>query len=170
MEKDQQTRKDANVALGFEFEPARLTTEIKTEPDLIEWKKEYSLGIKTIDDQHKMLFRMFTSIKKSIRSESTWATIHFSILELKELVLIHFAVEDALMELFGYPKISEHQRTHQSFLSRLDNILNISMRKTANKEMLMLLEEWQTKHILGDDRDYVEFILSGASIVRSKND
>jgi hemerythrin-like metal-binding protein len=170
MEKDQQALRVANVALGFEIEPVRLAAEMKTVHDPIKWKKDYSLGIKTIDDQHKMLISSFNSIKRAIHSELPWSTIHFSILELKELVFIHFAVENALMELFGYPKITEHQRTHQNFLNKLDHILNISTRKTANKEMLMLLEEWQTKHVLEQDRDYAEFILAGAPIVRSKND
>ncbi len=169
MKNEQQALKVANDALIFESEPTGLPPEKKTVTHPMEWKNEYSVGIKTIDDQHKMLLHCFANIQNSIFAEQAWSTIHYSIIELKELALIHFAVEDALMELFGYPKIAAHQRTHQNFLYKLDDILNISTRKSANKEMLKLLEEWQKKHILGDDRDYADFILSGATVVRSNN-
>jgi hemerythrin-like metal-binding protein len=135
----------------------------------MKWKNEYSLGIKTIDEQHEMLIRSFANIEKSIHSDMAWSTIHYGILELKELALIHFSVEEALMELFGYPESNEHQRTHVIFLSRLDEILTTSIRKSANKKMLTLLEEWLTMHILLSDKDYAIFILSSASAVRSKN-
>jgi hemerythrin-like metal-binding protein len=166
MEKDEEVLKIAKSTAVFELEPMSQSTEQKTLPDPIEWKNQYSLGIKTIDKQHQMIMRSFANIENSIHAELAWSTIHYSILELKELALRHFAVEEALMELFGYPKITEHQITHEAFLNRLEEILNISIRKSANKELLSLLEEWKTKHILGADRDYAKYILSGASVVR----
>ena len=167
MEIDQQPLKVTKKASVSEFKPASLLPEKKTVSHPTEWKNEYSVGIKTVDKQHQLIMSSFANIVNSIHSELAWSAIHYSILELKELALRHFAVEDALMELFGYPKITEHQTNHENFMNRLEEILNISIRKSANKELLALLEEWKSKHILGADMDYAKFILSGASVIRS---
>ena len=71
------------------------------------------------------------------------------------------------MEIFHYPETAEHRITHDNFLIKLDEILNISTGKSANKEILIFLKEWLTKHVVGADKGYAKFILSGASVVRS---
>ena len=85
------------------------------------------------------------------------------------MALIHFAVEEALMRLFDYPESDKHNAIHEHFLTRLEDILNRSIHKSADSEMLMFLQEWLTNHILGSDRDYARHILSGAALVRADN-
>jgi hypothetical protein len=103
MEIDRQALKVAKEASLSEFKPSSLTPEKNTITAPTEKKNEYSLGIKPIDKQHQMIMFSFANIENSIHSKLDWSTIHYSILELKELSLRHFAVVDALMELFGYP-------------------------------------------------------------------
>lgn len=133
----------------------------------MEWKSDYSLGIQEIDDQHRMLLRSFSTIKEAIQLEQGWSSTHCSIMELKELALMHFTLEESLMRLFGYPETEEHRSTHKHFLVTLDDILNMSIRKSADSKMLALLQDWLTEHILGTDKDYARHILSGAAIVRT---
>jgi len=133
----------------------------------MEWKNEYSLGIKEIDDQHKMLLCSFSILKEAIETEQAWSATHYRIVELRDLAIVHFTVEEAMMRLFGYTATEEHRTTHEHFLIRLDDILNMSIRSSADEEMLKLLKEWLTMHILGSDKDYARHILSGASVVRT---
>ncbi|MEI7843918.1 MAG: bacteriohemerythrin [Gallionellaceae bacterium] len=134
----------------------------------MEWKNEYSLGIQEIDDQHKALLRSFNKIKEAIRTEQAWSGTHFSILELREHALSHFAVEEAMMRLFGYPETEAHRESHKLFLAKLEDISNSSIRKSASTKMLASLQEWLTNHIVESDKDYAQFILAGATVVRSK--
>lgn len=133
----------------------------------MEWKNEYSLGIQEIDDQHKMLLHSFSVIENAIRLKQGWSSTHYSIVELKELALMHFAFEEAMMRLFGYPEAKEHRITHKNFLDTLDAMVNKSIRNSADTKMLAFLKEWLTKHINGSDKDYARHILSGASVVRA---
>ncbi len=80
---------------------------------------------------------------------------------------MHFAFEEALMRLFGYPEAEEHRRAHDYFFVRLEGIANSALRNAAETEMLEFLREWLTTHILGSDQGYARHILSGASIVRA---
>jgi hemerythrin len=133
----------------------------------LEWKEEYSLGIQEIDDQHQALLHSFTEIEQAINSRQKWSNTHYSIVALKEFALMHFAFEEALMRLFGYPETDDHRSTHVRFLATIEDILNSSIRRSADQEMLALLHEWLTKHILGSDKQYARYILAGASVVRS---
>jgi len=133
----------------------------------MEWKSEYSLGIKEIDAQHKKLLGSFTAIENAINLKQGWSGTHYCIIELKELALMHFAFEEAIMRLFGYSETEEHSINHRNFMRRLEDIVNKSIRHSADAEMLVFLKKWLTEHINGSDKDYARFILSGASVVRA---
>ena len=133
----------------------------------MDWQDEFLLGIKEIDEQHKMLMHSFSILKEAIAAGHAWSDTHYKIVELKELAIVHFTVEEALMRLFGYPSTEDHRSIHERFLITLDDILNMSIRSAADEEMLKLIREWLTHHILVTDRDYVRHILSGASVVRA---
>jgi len=133
----------------------------------MEWKNEYSLGIQEIDDQHKMLLHSFSVIENAIHLKQGWSSTHYSIIALKELALMHFAFEEALMRLFGYPATQEHQLAHRHFLDTLDVMVNKSIRNLEDTNLLAFLKEWVTKHINGSDKDYARHIFSGASVVRT---
>ncbi|HUW00050.1 MAG TPA: bacteriohemerythrin [Gallionella sp.] len=132
----------------------------------MEWKDEYSLGLLEIDNQHRLLLRSFTVIEESIKLDQGWSNTHYAIIELIELVRMHFSFEEALMRIFAYPGIEEHQKEHQGFFDHLKRIEHHSLKKSAEKGMVQFLRDWLTKHILGTDRDYAKHIFSGAQVVR----
>lgn len=134
----------------------------------MEWKDEYSLGILEIDNQHRLLLRSFSVIEESIRLDQGWSNTHYAIIELIQLVRMHFSFEEALMRMFAYPGIEEHQKEHQGFFDHLERIERHSLKKSAEKGMVQFLRDWLTTHILGTDRGYANHIFSGAQVVRFK--
>jgi hemerythrin len=133
----------------------------------MEWKDEYSLGILEIDNQHKLLLRSFTVIEESIKLNHGWSITHYAIIELLQLVRMHFSFEEALMHMFAYPGSKKHQKEHQRFFDHLEKIERQSLKKSAEVQMVQFLEDWLTTHILGTDRGYANHIFSGAQVVRS---
>jgi len=133
----------------------------------MEWKDEYSLGILEIDNQHKQLMSSFSAIEESINLDLGWSNTHYAIVELIKVAHLHFAFEEALMRMFGYPGSDAHQKEHQSFFDDLENIERIALKEAARIEIVEFMQNWLASHILVNDRGYANHIFSGAQLVRS---
>lgn len=133
----------------------------------MEWKYEHSIGIQEIDDQHKQLIEIISSIERAIKHERGWREIVYGIVDLKIFARRHFEIEEALMRMYGYGEAAKHTEEHQYFFTRLAEIESKSIYDLAERELLKFLRDWLKDHILGEDRGYAEYILSGASIVRT---
>ncbi|HMC13097.1 MAG TPA: bacteriohemerythrin [Gallionellaceae bacterium] len=134
---------------------------------MMEWKDEYSVGILEVDNQHKLLLRSFSVIEESLKLNQGWSSTHYAIDELIQLAHMHFSFEEALMRMYGYPGLEVHQREHQHFFAKLDDIERLSLEKHVEMEMVQFLKGWVTSHILGSDQGYTKHIFSGAQLVRS---
>jgi hemerythrin len=133
----------------------------------MEWKEEYSLGILEIDNQHKLLMSGFSAIEESISLDLGWSNTHYAIVELIKVAHMHFTFEEALMRMFGYPGSDAHQKEHQSFFDKLENIERLALKETAKIEIVDFMQSWLASHILVNDRGYANHIFSGAQLVRS---
>ncbi|MGC2048769.1 MAG: bacteriohemerythrin [Gallionella sp.] len=133
----------------------------------MEWKDEYSLGILEIDNQHKLLMNAFSGIEESITLDLGWSNTHYAIVDLIKIAHMHFAFEEALMRMFGYPGSDAHQKEHRSFFDKLENIERLALKETAKIEIVEFMQNWLASHILVNDRGYAKHIFSGAQLVRS---
>lgn len=134
----------------------------------MEWKDSYSLGIAEIDSQHKGLLRKFTAIENAITSKKGWSVVHYAVVELRKQASAHFQFEEALMRLFGFPQpeLIAHNKEHEFFFVKLDEIERHSLKDSAEQDMINFLRSWLTNHISGTDRAYAGYILAGAQVVR----
>jgi len=133
----------------------------------MEWKDEYSLGILEIDNQHKLLMNGFSVIEESISLDLGWSNTHYAIVELIKVAHMHFTFEEALMRMFGYPGSDVHQKEHQFFFEKLENIERLALKEVARIEIVDFMQDWLSTHILVKGRDYANHIFSGAQLVRS---
>jgi len=134
----------------------------------MQWRPEYALGIKEIDNQHKHLLRCFTRIEDSITSKQPWSATHFTISDLRDAAQAHFRFEESMMRLFGYSDTAEHARLHQKMEMQLRLIETSSVTAPAHEVLVIrFLRDWLTDHICKSDNDYARFILSGATVVQS---
>ena len=133
----------------------------------MEWKPEYSLGIIEIDGQHQGLLKCFGEIERAMASGKGWTDVHYAIVDLTQKAHMHFEFEEALQRLYGYPDAEQHGRTHGGFFIKLQDIERHALTNSAQSEMVDFLREWLTDHILLADRDYAQYIIGGAEIMRS---
>jgi hemerythrin len=134
----------------------------------MKWKDEYSVGIEEIDDQHRKLLEMFAVVERSIVLAGSWSDIHYGLVKLKELSKSHFMLEQALMRMFNYTGLKHHKATHQYFFDKLEEMEHRSLGASTKQETIKFLGDWFTTHICQTDREYADYILSGAKIVKSK--
>ena len=126
------------------------------------WKKEYSVGIEGIDKQHRVLLDYFTLIEDSVESDGSWSSVHFILVQLRDFARIHFAVEETLMHMFGYPGAADHIGQHQGFFAKLKEIEQQSLTTDVAKDTVKFLHGWLLRHILGEDMGYARHIANGA--------
>lgn len=125
---------------------------------LLEWREEYSVGVKIIDEQHRRMFGLINEligmIKTTPNAEQI-ASILRGIIEYKQK---HFATEEVYFQRFGFEGTEEHIAEHRKFDAKVEEI-----REKYGTDFVMFafelvdfLEDWLIDHILHTDRKYIE--------------
>ncbi len=124
------------------------------------WKNEYSMEIKTIDDQHKKLFEIGRRVSDYVFSNDLPVgreEVVSILLDLKAYTEFHFKFEEKLMAEYGYPYYGTHKNEHDMIIGRIqkleDGISDLIQKETL-MELINFIFEWISKHILKDDKKY----------------
>ncbi|MEN8209723.1 MAG: bacteriohemerythrin, partial [Candidatus Fermentibacteria bacterium] len=128
---------------------------------LIEWNDSLSVGIQSIDDQHRKLIDLLNRLHGSSVSEKGSDTLKDILNELVEYTKTHFGYEEKLMAEFGYPEEAAHIETHGSLAGQVIEF-NESFQAGKSKlsgELFSFLRKWLNGHIRGTDRKYTVFFL-----------
>lgn len=83
---------------------------------LFAWSDDLSVGIQEIDEQHKVLVGLLNELHTAISGHKGSAECRVILDRLAEYARAHFAVEESLMRVLGYPDYENHNGPH--FLAR----------------------------------------------------
>jgi hemerythrin len=124
--------------------------------EYIKWKEEMSVGLDSIDAQHKELFRLINAFYNRIVEKVGKSAILQAIVDLENYTLIHFNEEERLMKAASYPYLTEHQKEHQQFI---ETVANFRKRYEGGRLLLSLevtgfVKQWITDHIMKTDQLY----------------
>ena len=129
---------------------------------MFKWKEEYNTGIEEIDKQHKRLFDIANDIYVLLKNDyciDKYNKITEIIHELIDYVNFHFKEEEEFLLKIRYKGFFAHKVEHYDFAKRFENI---DYGKIDNgqdeyiKELLNILYEWITHHILEKDIAYTK--------------
>ena len=135
----------------------------------MKWQEAFSVGIPEIDEQHKALVDCITLVEEAIalpRDRRGWSAVHALLGRLSDYVRIHFAVEESLMRIHGYPEFEQHAAEHREFAVRLKDLLEKSLREDVAGATAAFLNEWLRQHILVQDMRYARY-LPEAGVVKT---
>ncbi|MCF6464466.1 bacteriohemerythrin [Clostridium sp. Cult2] len=131
---------------------------------MFKWKEDFSVNINDIDEQHKELFRIgnylyeIVSIKDGIdRYDEILEGRH----KLMDYAVYHFSFEEKMMKDNGYPKLQQHKRQHDSFISKVKSIDEEEIderQKKIGMDLIIFVANWIENHILKTDMEYKEFL------------
>ena len=124
------------------------------------WTEKLLTGIRVIDEQHQVLFDVLARLELAVTSDDKWSAAHFTIVELTNFANIHFAVEEALLRLHGYPGLDAHIAEHRRFSAELAEIKKHSIRDDVSARMTKFVGTWLVTHIGVFDRAYVPHLRS----------
>jgi hemerythrin len=128
---------------------------------LIQWKEEYRVGIKTIDEQHEKLFEIANraySLLKNDMVVDKYDQIVAIIQELKDYTVYHFTFEESYMASIHYKKLLSHKVLHDDFIetiNRIDLYTIDEHQEQAILDVLNFVADWIADHILVQDQRYV---------------
>lgn len=128
----------------------------------IAWRKEYEIGIKVIDEQHKSLIDMLNKVDANRERIDKIPVLKEVLFGLVEYTKSHFHDEEAFMEEIAYPKLLEHRRQHQILTDQVVDILK-KLRTgnfNINDDLMMFLKKWVINHIMDHDHQIGEYYSS----------
>lgn len=127
---------------------------------LMTWSSALELGIAKIDEQHHWLVDRINTLHDELGKPSPDRQTMGDILEsLVDYTMNHFIVEEDVFKRHGYPQTEAHLAEHNAFTGKIVGLLDQFQAGTADvgSEVMALLRNWLTHHILEVDKAYVPF-------------
>lgn len=122
----------------------------------VTWSDEYSLGYSPIDEQHKQLLNLLDALYAAEISDEPLTNASNVLFKLVVFTETHFAYEEMLLELIGFPKLRKHSLYHEVMKAKTRGIVQ-DFRKSHSFDregVLIFLRDWWTDHILTEDMQY----------------
>ncbi len=137
--------------------PVQSTAHI---PDLMPWGPNIMIGIKRVDDQHKVLVRLINDLHKAMKTKQGKPALVKIMAELVDYTVMHFGMEEKLFSQYGYKEEKEHKAIHKKLV---DQVLDYQKRliagdPTVSINLMTFLKDWLTSHIKGIDTKYIPFM------------
>ena len=129
---------------------------------LIRWSENLSVGIESIDDQHKVLVGMINELYKQMQSGSAKDAVGATLGRLVEYTANHFKYEEKLFAEHNYPEQKGHQELHNKLVSQVVQFQEEFDRgeKDVSLELMEFLKEWLLTHIKKSDMAYSSYLRS----------
>ena len=127
---------------------------------LMNWSSKYSVGIKTLDDQHQAMMKTLNELHAASLQGKAQQVAGPILDKLMSLASEHFSAEEKLMESIKFPGLAAHRAQHREMAGR---VAEISARhKTGDASVyvpfLYFMRDYQTKHMQTEDRDYARWL------------
>jgi hemerythrin-like metal-binding protein len=130
--------------------------------DHYKWKREYSVGIAILDQQHQHLFELVNELHEFMTAGQSEAVLTTTLTELVACTRRHFLAEEALMAQFNFPCLDAHRIEHEKINRAVLKFIRDyeAGEKRFTMQLLDFMIDWLTSHILTTDMLYSQFLLA----------
>jgi len=91
---------------------------------LLQWKPEYSVGIQSMDDEHREMIDLINSTYEKLKSDTDADQVEDYLGEILSTISMHFALEERIMRKAGYGEFQAHKDDHELLLDRLRDLMD----------------------------------------------
>lgn len=122
----------------------------------VAWKDDLSVGIETIDDDHKKLLTLINNLQTAVFYPTGEAFERQALKELVDYTRYHFEREEQMMKENDYPDYEAHKRQHEAMIAKVSGFMAAydKDREGTVEELTVFLKDWLLKHIAGTDQQY----------------
>ncbi len=126
---------------------------------IFEWKPEYSVNIKIIDDQHKQLIGTINILYEAMQEGKGRDVLVEVFDRLAEYTTIHFSTEENYMVMYSYPDYILHKKEHHFCIAKVSEFKKKFDEGSINLtvELFTFLVDWLHKHLITMDQKYSKF-------------
>jgi hemerythrin len=128
----------------------------------IEWDNSLSIGVKLIDEQHKMLIKRLSDLSKAIKITQGEVKIATTLDFMVDYTDFHFTAEEKHMTEHNYPGLEYQKQQHAEFKGHLKRLVEDfeeeGPTKALSTSINVFLLNWLINHIKGVDHKFGEFL------------
>ncbi len=128
---------------------------------ILKWSSDYKIGIKAIDDEHKMIIDSFAKLYSLMKNGHGHEYYQEMLIFLTNYVDFHFKNEEALQLEMGFPIFEEHHKIHENYRKIIISLCGDQKNRMPNDEDLIQFNLWirnfLKQHILIEDKKIGEF-------------
>lgn len=119
----------------------------------IQWVESLSLGVDSIDTEHKKLIKIANAIVEIAKQGDSRDRIIKAFSILREYTVAHFDNEEAYMHSIQYHELGAHRQEHAELKRRVKEYqaMLYHAENISDKEILSFLKGWLVEHVLGSD-------------------
>lgn len=138
----------------------RMINQAREVLPLIDWTDALSVGIASIDDQHKKLVELLNALHDSSVTGKGNEQIKGILQELVGYTVNHFAYEEKLFAEHGYPETDSHKEAHVALTSQVGKFNEEFQAGNAklSGDLFKFLRTWLNGHIRGTDKLYGPYL------------
>jgi hemerythrin-like metal-binding protein len=115
---------------------------------LIEWRKEFEVGIPDVDHEHQELIKLINDLHDAVLGENATISVMDFLGEIYSHVSAHFALEEKIMRTHKYDEYKDHKADHERLLDELRDIMDDYEESAyfSDEEFSAHIERWFTEH------------------------
>lgn len=123
----------------------------------IKWSDDLSVGIPSLDDDHRILVDLLNSTL--VACYAGFGDEHVGIIldELFKYTQIHFSREMSILKLSGYDQCEQHEAEHERIYHQVQEMANRARAEAGqglSQDVAAFLKAWLFEHIMEHDRRY----------------
>ena len=122
----------------------------------IEWTQNLSVGVNSIDQQHKTLFEKANQLFEAGKNNKTKEFISELLDFLDDYTKQHFQNEEVYMRTINYPGYDDQKKLHADFIAALAKLKKEYQESGGNILVILnanqMVVDWLLKHISIEDK------------------
>lgn len=91
---------------------------------LLQWKPEYSVGIESMDDEHRDMINLINTTYEKLEKNSAAEQIEDCLGEILSTISAHFALEERVMRRSQYAEYQAHKDDHEKLLDQIRDLMD----------------------------------------------
>ena len=121
--------------------------------------EDVGVGVDEIDSEHDLLLGVIRALEKAVAAGSQ-PEVETLLTQLAEYTRVHFATEEIMMRLYGFPGFAEHQLEHAHLVEQVEQVRGELARGNVrpSRPFSSALRHWFTEHVRTQDVALARFV------------
>jgi hemerythrin len=125
---------------------------------LVQWKDGYSVGARSLDDEHQALVARINRLYDQLMVEDDPLAVAIFFESLIKAITKHFLREERLMRECGYDQLPQHREDYERLLDEIVSLTDEFDRneEAARDDLAARLDGWLSGHLETHDARLAE--------------